>query len=346
MRKRELKNMEWGILIVALILCIIGLIALFSATIESGQDEFIKQLIWVGLSLIAMVGVMFVDYETLVKVSPIIYGIFIILLGAVLLTKPINGATSWFNIGAFSFQPAEFAKVAVILFLSFTISKIQEKEKENINKILKIFIILAVIAVPLILIIKEPDYGTAAAYIVALLLMLFTSGIDKKYIIITTIVTVIAVPLVYNFALPEHAKKRIDIFLNPESDPRGAGYNIIQSKLAIGSGQLTGMGFLKGNQTQLGFLYPKTTDFIYAVIGEEMGFVVASSIIVLYVFLINKSLYIAKTAKDEKGALIASRNIRNIFISSFRKCWYGYGITSYYRSSTIICKLWWKFFDY
>lgn len=313
MKKRELKNMEWGILIVALILCIIGVIALFSATQESGQDEFVKQLTWMGISIVAMIVVMSINYELLVKASPVIYGVFIILLVAVLFTTPINGATSWFNIGAFSFQPGEFAKVAVVLFLAFTISKIQEKSKDNINKILKLLIIFAVIAVPLLLIIKEPDYGTAAAYMVALILMLFTSGVDKKYIIISSIIIIIAVPLLYNFVLPEHAKKRIDIYLNPESDPRGSGYNIIQSKLAIGSGQLTGMGLLKGNQTQLGFLYPKTTDFIYAVIGEEMGFIIAGGIIVLYVFLINKTLYIAKTAKDDRGSLIAS-GIAGIFL--------------------------------
>lgn len=313
MRKRELKNMEWGILIIALILCIIGLIALFSATQETEHDEFIKQLIWIGVSLIAMTAVILIDYELLVKASPIFYGIFMILLIAVLFTKPINGATSWFDIGAFSFQPGEFAKVAVILFLAFTISKIQERYKEDINKPTRLLIILAVIAVPLLLIIKEPDYGTAAAYIIATVLMLFTSGIDKKYIISAVIAVAILIPILYNFVLPDHAKKRIDIFLNPESDPRGSGYNIIQSKLAIGAGQLTGMGILKGNQTQLGFLYPKTTDFIYSVIGEEMGFIIAAGIIILYVLLITKSLYIAKTAKDDKGALIAS-GISGIFL--------------------------------
>lgn len=113
------------------------------------------------------------------------------------------------------------------------------------------------------------------AFCVALFMMLFTSGLDKKYIIGAIIIICISIPILYNFILPEHAKKRIDIFLNPESDPRGSGYNIIQSKLAIGAGGLTGMGLLKGNQTQLGYLYPKTTDFIYSVIGEEMGFIVA-----------------------------------------------------------------------
>lgn len=313
MKKRELKNMEWGLLIVAIILSIIGLVALFSATQEAEYDEFKKQIVWFIASIIMMVIVMLINYETLVKLSPIFYGIFIILLIAVLFTKPVNGATSWFNIGGFTLQPSEFAKVAVILFLAYTISKIQERYVEDLNKPTRLLIIIAILALPLLLIIKQPDYGTAMAFCIALAMMLFTAGIDKKYIIGTLIIVCISVPILYNFILPEHAKKRIDIFLNPESDPRGSGYNIIQSKLAIGAGQLTGMGLLKGNQTQLGYLYPKTTDFIYSVISEEMGFIVGGTIIVLYVFLVTKAIYIAKTAKDSRGSLIAS-GIAGIFL--------------------------------
>ena len=256
---------------------------------------------------------MLIDYETLVKLSPMLYGIFILLLIAVFFTTPVNGARSWFNIGFFSLQPGEFDKIVVILFLAYAITKIQSRDKREINKPLKLLLILVILAVPVLLIIKQPDYGTAAAFIAAIVFMLITAGIDKKYILSAVILVVIAVPIMYNFILPDHAKQRIDIFLNPEADPRGAGYNIIQSKLAIGAGGLTGMGFLKGNQTQLGFLYPKTTDFIYAVIGEEMGFIVACSVIILYVVLITKCLYVAKTAKDETGSLIAS-GITGIFV--------------------------------
>ena len=305
MRKRELKNMEWGILVVAIILCTIGIVALFSATQETEYEEFTKQIIWFVVSLIAMVVMMFIDYNLLLKASPVLYGISIILLIAVLFTTPINGASSWFNIGAFSFQPGEFAKISVILFFTYAILKIQRKGQEEINRPTRLLILFATIAVPILLIIKQPDYGTALAYIVAVALMLFSAGTDKRYIIVTILTIVIAVPLLYNFVLPEHAKNRIDVFLHPESDPRGSGYNIIQSKLAIGAGGLTGMGLLKGNQTQLGFLYPKTTDFIYSVIGEEMGFIVAGGIILLFVYLITKCIYIAKTAKDKAGSLIA-----------------------------------------
>lgn len=185
------------------------------------------------------------------------------------------------------------------------ICKIQKSGRNEINKPLKLFGALAIVIVPVLLIIKQPDYGTAAAYLVATILIVITSGIDKKYIIGAIALVVIAVPILYNFVLPNHAKSRINIFLNPDADPRGAGYNVIQSKLAIGAGQLTGMGILKGNQTQLGFLHPKTTDFIFSVIGEEMGFIVSAAIIIIYVILITKSIYIAKTAKDDLGSYIA-----------------------------------------
>ena len=313
MIKRELKNMEWGLLIVAIVLSIIGLVALFTATQEAEFDEFKKQIIWLVVSLVMMVVVMFINYEVLVKLSPIFYGLFMLLLVAVLFTKPINGATSWFEIGGFSLQPSEFAKIVVILFLAFIISKIQERYIEDINRPTRLLIIFSAVALPLLLIIKQPDYGTAMAFCVALAMILFTAGIDKKYIIGTVVVVLVTIPILYNFILPEHAKKRIDIFLNPEEDPRGSGYNIIQSKLAIGAGQLTGMGLLKGNQTQLGYLYPKTTDFIFSVIGEEMGFVVAGTIVVLYVILVTKALYIAKTAKDSTGSLVAA-GIAGVFL--------------------------------
>ena len=255
-----------------------------------------------------MIVIMLIDYKILIKLSPILYGIAILSVIAVLFTKPISGARSWFVIGndLFSFQPAETAKVFVILFLAYVISTIQRNGRDEINKIPKLALILLTISVPVLLIIIEPDYGTATAYIIAFLVMIFVAGIDKKYIISAIALVIIAVPLIYNFILPQHAKSRIDTFLHPESDPKGAGYNILQSKLAIGAGEITGMGVLNGNQTQLGYLYPKTTDFIFSVIGEEMGFVVACSVIILNVIIITKSIQVAKGIKDDAGAYVAA----------------------------------------
>ena len=318
MIKRELKNVQWSLLIIAIILSIIGVVALFSATQETNHEEFTKQLIWFGVSFIILLIMMFIDYEILLKISPILYGISIILLIAVLFTPKINGASSWFDIGGFSFQPSEFAKPAVILFLTFVIDRIQRNYKEDISRPTRVLLVLFVLAIPLLLILKQPDLGTAMAFVIATTLMIIVAGIDKKYIIVGVLliaigVTLLVVPATRKMLLPEHAQKRIEIYLNPESDPRGAGYNIIQSKLAIGAGQLTGMGYLKGNQTQLGFLYPKTTDFIFSVIGEEMGFLVAATIIILYVLFVTGALYVAKTAKDGAGTLIAT-GISGIFL--------------------------------
>lgn len=305
MKRKILKNLEWSILVCTILLVAIGLVALTSATKNSEYEELKKQIMWLTISIPILIVVIFVDYDIFVKVSPILYGISLVLLVAVLFTEPINGATSWFDIGPFSFQPAEFAKVIVILFLAWLITKIQKKGKDEINRILKLGLILVAFAVPVLLIIKQPDYGTGLAFVVALVFILFTAGIRKRYIFTAILLVAVLLPTLYFFILPEHAKTRIDVFLNPDLDPRGAGYNIIQSKLAIGSGQLLGMGVFKGNQTQLGFLYPKTTDFIFALIGEEMGFVVAAGIIVLYVILITKAVYVAKTAKDDMGSYIA-----------------------------------------
>lgn len=313
MNKKLLKNIEWSILVCVSILILIGCVALYSATHGSGNDELIKQLVWLGISIPVMIGIIVLDYNTIIKFAPIGYGIILISLIAVLFTSPINGATSWFIMGPVSIQPSEFAKIFVILTLALTISKIQENGKDEISKPLKLGLSLLVVAIPILLIIKQPDYGTAIAFVVATIFMLYTSGINRKYIIISLILIIIALPLLYFFVLPEHAKIRIDVFLNPDIDPRGSGYNIIQSKLAIGSGQLFGMGIKQGNQTQLGYLYPKTTDFIFSVIGEEMGFVTAGLIIVLYVFMITKIIYIAKTAKDDKGSYIAI-GIAGIFV--------------------------------
>lgn len=342
MNKRIFRNTEWGILICSIILFAIGLIALFSATQETDLSEFRKQIIWFAMSIPVVLIVMFIDYNNIAKLAPVFYGLFIVMLIAVLFTKPVNGARSWFEItDTLKFQPSELAKIFIIISLSVLIVKLQESNKNNINKITRLLLIAVTIGIPLGLIILQPDLGTAMAFIVSTILIMFVAGIDKKYIIITTLIILISAPLIYMYVLPAHAKTRIEVFLNPELDPRGAGYNIIQSKLAIGAGQLLGMGVLKGNQTQLGYLYPKTTDFIFSVIGEELGFIFSGAIVILYVIMITKALKVAKTAKNDLGSYIATGIARNISISHVRKHRNDYGITSNNRCATSVCKLWW-----
>ena len=245
-----------------------------------------------------------IDYDKVLKIAPVFYGACIFLLILVLFTQEINGARSWFSIGSFSFQPSEFCKIATILFISYSLNLLQAKNRKEINKFYKLLIVLGIAALPIGLIVIEPDLGTATAYIFATIFILFVSGINKRYIFAAIIAIVALVPLIY-MNLPAHALARIEVFMHPESDPRGAGYNIIQSRLAIGAGQILGMGVLQGNQTQLGYLHPKTTDFIFSAIGEEMGFIIAATIIITYVVLITRIVYIAKTAKDNIGSYIA-----------------------------------------
>lgn len=252
MNKKLLKNIEWGILICSMILLCIGFVALFSATKDTGFDEFKKQVMWTAISIPIMIVVIFIDYNTISRMSPVLYGLALIALIAVMFTEPIHGARSWFKITeTTTIQPSEFAKIILIIFLAYVITKLQRDEKTEINKIWKLAIVAIASGVPIVLIAIQPDYGTVMAFVVGVAFMLFASGIDKKYVIVTLLIIVVALPLLYNFVLPTHAKSRIDVFLNPELDPRGSGYNLIQSKIAIGSGKLLGMGILMGNQTQL-----------------------------------------------------------------------------------------------
>ena len=336
MNKRNLKNTEWSILICAILLVIIGLVALYSASINSDLQAFKKQSIFVLISIPILVLVMYLDYYVIAKISPYLYVLSLILLIAVLFTGAINGATSWFDIGFFAFQPAELSKAFVIIVVSKTIVSIQKKSKNEIHKIPKLGIVLGIVGLPVFLIAIQPDFGSALAYLVSLILILYVAGINKKYIIISFLILIITIPLMYFYILPAHAKSRIDVFLNPELDPRGAGYNIIQSKIAIGAGKLFGMGYIKGTQTHLGFLYPKTTDFIYPMIGEEFGFIACSLIIVIYVILITKAITVAKTARDDLGSYIAIGTVRSTFISYCRKHRNDNRITSNYGNTTSV----------
>ena len=304
MKKKLLKNLDWGVLVCILILLGVGMTALFSTSQNTGHAELFKQIQWLLISIPFFVLAIMIDYDRILKIAPVFYGACIFLLILVLFTQEINGARSWFSIGSFSFQPSEFCKIATILFISYSLNLLQAKNRKEINKFYKLLIVLGIAALPIGLIVIEPDLGTATAYIFATIFILFVSGINKRYIFAAIIVVAALVPVIY-MNLPAHALARIEVFMHPESDPRGAGYNIIQSRLAIGAGQILGMGVLQGNQTQLGYLHPKTTDFIFSAIGEEMGFIIAAALIITYVVLITRIVYIAKTAKDNIGSYIA-----------------------------------------
>lgn len=304
--KKFLKSIDWMIVCIFIALFIIGFIALYSANggIEGDMSEVTKHLSWFGLGIIFMVILALMDYEFLAKLWIPFYVLMVLALLGVLFTSPINGATSWYTFGNISIQPSEFAKIVLIFSLAKVITWVNEKGK--INNILYILLIFSVLIIPSLLVVKQPDFGTAMVILAVSAIMMFSAGISLWYVIGSIISVAVALPFVYTYLLPEHAKDRINVFLNPQSDPLGSGYNIIQSMLAVGSGQVWGMGLFNGNQTQLGYLPMKTTDFIYSVISEEMGFIVSAIIVILFVLLIVRTFYIAKNAKDSLGALIAT----------------------------------------
>lgn len=251
MIKKVLKKMDSGLIAIVVLLFLIGIVALYSANggIDGDTGEVLKQVIWFIVGVLCAFTIILIDYNTVGKLWIALYGIILLLLVGVLFTKPINGATSWFSLGGISIQPSEFSKIVLILGTAKVIEYF--KKKETLNKPISILAILLFVLVPVALIIKQPDYGTAMVILVILVAMLFVAGIKWRYIISAMLLVAILIPLAYVYVLPQHAKNRIDVFLNPQLDPRGTGYNIIQSKLAVGSGQLWGMGLFKGNQTQL-----------------------------------------------------------------------------------------------
>ena len=184
MNKQFFKNLEWKVLICSLLLLAIGLFALYSATINKGLVDFTKQVRWFVVSIPFLLFFTLVDYNKILKYSGFFYLIFLGLLLGVLFTKPISGATSWYNLGEFSFQPSEIGKIFILMFIVATIVRLQYKGKDEINKLYKLIISLIVAAIPIALIIRQPDYGTALAYIFAFIAILYVGGLRKRYIIL------------------------------------------------------------------------------------------------------------------------------------------------------------------
>lgn len=184
MNKQFFKNLEWKVLVCSLLLLAIGLFALYSATINKGLVDFTKQVRWFVVSIPFLLFFTLVDYNKILKYSGFFYLIFLGLLLGVLFTKPISGATSWYNLGEFSFQPSEIGKIFILMFIVATIVRLQYKGKDEINKLYKLIISLIVAAIPIALIIRQPDYGTALAYIFAFIAILYVGGLRKRYIIL------------------------------------------------------------------------------------------------------------------------------------------------------------------
>ena len=312
LNKKMYKKFDYILLIIILALMSIGVVGLMSAT-QGNMADVYKQLTWVVFSIVGMVIIATIDYEMLGSYSFRIYLSIMILLIAVLFTRPINGARSWFDFGPFSIQPGELAKIFLIITLAKHIDKIVSKDEKGINKPKNLILVFLHAGLPIVLIMIQPDFGTAVVIIAITLAMIFLGNISYKYVIPVVLVGIVSIfllrylILIHNMDLffNHYQAERIRVFFDPQIDPRGSGYNVLQAQMAIGSGQLNGMGLFKGTQTQLGSIPAKTTDFIFAVIGEELGFVFGAIVVLLFVLLLIKCVSIAKMSKDFHGSLIA-----------------------------------------
>lgn len=283
------------------VLVVIGIITIFSTSYSSSGSDFVnfeKQAAFAAAGAIIFFAVSMIDYRAIKNYTGIIYMIACIILILVVATgKNIRGTSGWFELGFVNLQPSEFVKIAMIIIIAKYFTKIEI----YVNSLKKALVSGAYVLIPVSLIMMQPDMGSAIIIICIWISMLILSGMNRKYILYISIIAVIMSGIGWNYALKDYQKNRILAFFNSEYDPMGAGYNVRQSIIAIGSGNIWGKGLGHGSQSQLNFLPEKHTDFIFAVIAEEMGFVGIVLVICLYGVIFYRLLKIAEEAEDNFG---------------------------------------------
>ncbi|MEC4676942.1 MAG: rod shape-determining protein RodA [Nitrospirota bacterium] len=304
-----IRNFDWLIFFTVIAISLIGILTIFSATrqpMESTQSPFyIKQIIWLLLGVLGLIVFVSFDYIWLSRISVPMYIAGLIFLLIVLISgKTGMGAQRWIGVGPISFQPSEFFKLIFIIMISRHFSSVQEPI--GIMSLLRIFFVF--VFLPFMLLVKQPDLGTGLVIIIIFIALSLTRGLQKKALILTVIIGFVSMPFLGNLMwerLEDYQKSRLIAFVEPGVDPSGIGYHIKQSKVAIGSGEFSGKGFLKGTQGPFRFLPEKHTDFIFAVFAEEWGFIGSLFLLSLYFLLIMRGLDTARKAKDDFGKILA-----------------------------------------
>ncbi|MBN2059298.1 MAG: rod shape-determining protein RodA [Deltaproteobacteria bacterium] len=312
--RRLIQNFDWILLLILLLIGALSAMNLYSATYpirdSGGFQIFIKQVYWFLIGFMMLLLMTTFDYHILERLAYPIYILSIILLILVLLGgKVISGSQRWLNIGGIGFQPSEFAKIAMIITLAKYFIDNSGVKEYRLRDLWKPFFL---IALPCILIIREPDLGSALVLVIISFSIILFMKVNIRSLFILIITSFVSAPFIW-FTLKEYQKKRILTFLMPEMDPLGAGYHIIQSKIAVGSGLLWGKGFLKGTQTRLHFLPEQHTDFAFSVLAEEWGFFGTIALMTLYLFLILWGINIAKNSKDKFGTILAVGLVSIVF---------------------------------
>lgn len=305
--RRLAQNFDWVLFGLTLIIAGIGLVALYSAVTAGTQTDeivlFSRQLMWFGIGLGIMVVSFFFDYKYLDKFAPTIYVVTVALLILVRFYGTVGGgARSWLFLGPFNIQPSEIAKLTVIIILARYYSKVPTSNGYTLRELIKPMLMTAV---PFALIALQPDLGTATLLVLIAAAMTVFAGIERRTFLVLGVAGVLIVMIFWFFLMSDYQQQRVLTLLDANRDPLGAGYNIIQSRIAIGSGMLFGKGFLKGTQNALSFLPAQHTDFIFSVLSEEWGFLGSVTVLAVFFFLMICGLRIAYGCRDIFGMMIA-----------------------------------------
>ncbi len=298
---RRLGNVHWGPLAAALLLTAIGLATVHSASAELPIDHLPKQALWMVVGAVALVVIFTIDYHRLVALAAVLYGIGIGLLVLVLLVgHHSGGAKSWLRIGPASIQPSELAKLATVLFLTRYLAGVK---RSSLN-LREIATACAIALLPMLLIALERDLGSAAMFCPMLAGLLLVCGVRWRQLLLAAVLGLVVAAGLWTFGMRDYQRARITSFLAPGDDPLGAGYQVRQSIIAVGSGQLLGRGYKQGTQSQLRFLPERHTDFIMAVLAEEWGFAGVVTVLAIYGLYIFSGAQIAARSRDRAGVLL------------------------------------------
>lgn len=302
------RDFDWSLILIPVVLVLLGTVFIYSSQPE--QVYWKKQLIWLGVSVVAMLVFAFTDYRKWLRLAPFFYVFMLIMLGAVLAVgSVINGAKAWINFGPFSFQPAELSKLATILMLARYLSQ----PRRGALTIKEMVIAGAIVAVPCAFILLQPDTGTVLTFFPVLLAMMFLSGLRKRMLLLAVAGGVVAIVLAWSFVLKDYQIERMKMAFTLATGQtervdtqarRGQGYQSIQSMIAVGSGGAFGRGVLQGTQGRLGFLPERHTDFIASILAEETGFAGTVTMLVLYSILLWRLTGVARLSTDRFGSLI------------------------------------------
>jgi rod shape determining protein RodA len=302
-RLRLLSSVDLGLTLSALLLAAIGLLTVHSASAEMPVDYLPRQAIWVGIGFVLLLIVVSIDYHILLDLSLVLY---VLGLGTLVLVLfagvERGGAANWLQIGPFQFQPSEFAKLATGLLVARYLAGLNRR----VLDLPQIFMAVAIVALPMVLVAIEPDMGGAAMFAPLIAGMLLVAGIRPRLLITAAVLAIVLGAGIWTFGMQGYQRQRVLTFLQPESDPLGAGYQVRQSKIAVGSGELVGKGYLQGTQSQLHYLPARHTDFILAVLAEEWGFLGVLAVLGLYALYITSAARIAIRARDRAGILLVT----------------------------------------